>query len=332
MAQDEREDRDDPTARALALLSCLTARAHWSGQELASRLGVTTRTVRRDVDRLRRLGYEIDAAAGTDGGYRLRAGAVVPPLFLDADEAVAVVTALLAASSGQTTGMADTSVRALAKLHHVLPTPVQRRADAVRRAARTVGTRQVPDVDPANIAVLAEACRDGVAVRFGYVARDGDPTSRRAEPHALVTLRDIWYLVAFDLDRDDWRMFRVDRMAGDVERTGHGIARRTPPGGDPLSFVGASLADIPYDLTAELEVGEGREQVLAALAWLNPRRTDEIDATSCRIRLGARDLADLTRQVIDVMAVAPLRSLRGPDVVGDHLRAVASALVGALDR
>jgi predicted DNA-binding transcriptional regulator YafY len=137
-------DADDPTGRALALLSLLTARAHWSGGELAARLGVTTRTVRRDVERLRRLGYEIDAAAGTEGGYRLRAGAVVPPLFLDPDEAVAVVTALLAAAGDGTTGMVEASQRALAKLHHVLPAGVRGRADAVRRAARSPSAGRPP--------------------------------------------------------------------------------------------------------------------------------------------------------------------------------------------
>jgi predicted DNA-binding transcriptional regulator YafY len=204
-------DHDDPTGRALALLSCLTGRPHWSGAELAARLGVTTRTVRRDVERIRRLGYEVDAAAGTEGGYRLRAGAVVPPLFLDADEAVAVVTALLAAAGDETTGMVDASQRALAKLHHVLPAPVRGRADAVRRASRSAAVGRAPAVPPDRIAALAESCRDGAAVRFGYVARDGRRSDRRVEPNALVTVRSVWYLVAYDLDRADWRVFRVDR-------------------------------------------------------------------------------------------------------------------------
>jgi len=317
---------EDPTGRALALLSLLTGRSHWSGEELAHRLGVTTRTVRRDVDRLRRLGYRIDSSAGTDGGYTLRAGAAVPPLFLDADEAVAVVTALVAAGGDQTTGMVDVSTRALAKLHHVLPASVQGRAEAVRRVARTAPIGRAPAVDPARIATLAEACRDGVAVRFGYVARDGRSSGRRVEPSVLVTVRRVWYLVAYDVDRDDWRMFRVDRIDGDVERTGHGVARRTVPGGDPLAFVGASLAEMPYEHTVEVDVAASRDDALGALRGLNPRRVDALDATSCRIRLGAADLPELTRQVVDVIEAAPVRAMRAPTVVSDHLAAIANEL------
>jgi predicted DNA-binding transcriptional regulator YafY len=316
---------DDPTARALALLSCLTARAHWSGGELAERLGVTTRTVRRDVERLRRLGYDIDASAGTDGGYRLRASGQVPPLFLDDDEAVAVVTALLAAAGEQ--GMADASTRALAKLHHVLPARVQGRAEAVRRAARSVTGGRAPTVDPGHVAVLAECCRDGVAVRFGYVDRSAAATARRVEPNALVTVRNVWYLVAFDLDRDDWRAFRLDRIAGAVERTGHGSRRRTVPGGDPLSYLGASLAAMPYEHTAALELDEGADVVLARLGWLNPRRVDSTGRRSCRVRLGAADVDELARQIVDVLAGGTVREVAATDAVHAHLHGLAQTLM-----
>ena len=310
------DDHADPAGRALALLSSLTGRAHWSGTELAARLGVTTRTVRRDVDRLRRLGYEIEASSGTEGGYRLRAGAVVPPLFLDADEAVAVVTALLAAAGNATTGMVDASTRALAKLHHVLPAAVQGRAEAVRRAARIASIGQAPAVDPTRVATLAESCRDGVAIRFDYRARDGRPSRRRVEPNALVTVRSVWYLVAYDLDRRDWRAFRVDRIGGEIERTGHGVTRRTVPGGDPVTFLGASLAEMTYVHTATMDLAIDRDAALARLAMAQPDagRGDRSDG-SCRIQLGAADLAELTRQVVDVMGLGATTTLRGPDAV-----------------
>ncbi len=326
------DDHADPAGRALALLSSLTGRAHWSGTELAARLGVTTRTVRRDVDRLRRLGYEIEASSGTEGGYRLRAGAVVPPLFLDADEAVAVVTALLAAAGNATTGMVDASTRALAKLHHVLPAAVQGRAEAVRRAARIASIGQAPAVDPTRVATLAESCRDGVSIRFDYRARDGRPSRRRVEPNALVTVRSVWYLVAYDLDRRDWRAFRVDRMGGEIERTGHGVTRRTVPGGDPVTFLGASLAEMTYVHTATMDLAIDRDAALARLRWLNPMRVEAIGDASCRIQLGAADLAELTRQVVDVMGLGATTTLRGPEAVRSHLADVATELTAVLAR
>ena len=261
---------------------CRASRAasQWTGPELAARLGVTTRTLRRDVERLRGLGYDVVATPGTAGGYRLLAGATVPPLFLDADEAVAVVTALLAASGDQTTGMVDASLRALSKLHHVLPVAV--RTASRRGASRGPHTRRSaaprPSI-PQHIAVLAESCRDAAAVRFDYRARDGTPSRRRVEPNALVTVRSVWYLIGFDLDRDDWRMFRVDRITGDVERTGHGAARRTVPGGDPLAYVGRSLADMPHAHHADVDLAVPGPTALAANAWLNPRRV-EADGTA----------------------------------------------------
>jgi len=326
------EERDDPTGRALALLSCLTSRAHWSGTELARRLGVTTRTMRRDIDRLRTLGYDIDATSGTAGGYRLRAGAAVPPLFLDADEAVAVVTALLAASGDQTTGMVDASMRALAKLHHVLPEPVKRRADAVRRVARSAAVGQAPVVDPHCVAVLAESCRDDAAVRFDYHTRDGTPSRRRVEPNALVTVRSVWYLIGYDLDRQDWRLFRVDRINGDVERTGHSATRRTPPGGDPLTFLGASLADMPHANHADVDLAVSRTEALASARWLNPRRVDSTSRRTCRAHLGADDLHDLTRQIIDLLAAGPVTSIIAAPSVRGHLAAVLASIGGALDQ
>lgn len=319
-------DRDDPTARALALLAALTARARWRGDELAERLGVTTRTVRRDVDRLRRLGYEIDGTTGADGGYRLRSGKAVPPLFLDADESVAVVTALVAAASDRRSGMVDASSRALAKLHHVLPPEVRRRAEAVRTAVRAASTAAGNSLDPSRLATLAEACRDEVAVRFAYVARGAQPTERRVEPHALVTVRRTWYLVGFDLDRDDWRTFRLDRLHGEVEVTGHGIARRSVPGGDPLAYLLDALADASLPHVAEVDVATGREAVLDAIPWLGHKRVLDAGAGACRVRLSAPHPSVLTRQLTDLAAAVPTGAIRADPATADHLARMADAL------
>ena len=172
--------------------------------------------------------------------------------------------------------------RVAARPVEAAPRAPRRRAPASRRGApRGPHTRRSaaprPSI-PQHIAVLAESCRDAAAVRFDYRARDGTPSRRRVEPNALVTVRSVWYLVGFDLDRDDWRMFRVDRVTGDVERTGHGATRRTVPGGDPLAYVGRSLADMPHAHHADIDLAVPGPTALAANAWLNPRRV-EADGT-----------------------------------------------------
>jgi predicted DNA-binding transcriptional regulator YafY len=323
------ETADDPTGRALALLARLTSRPHWSGAELAGHLGVTTRTVRRDIERLRRLGYDIDAAPGTDGGYRLRAGATAAPVFLDGDESVAIVTALLAAVATESTGMVDASLRALAKLHHVVPAPARGSVDAVQRSTRSIARGSGPTVAPADVAALAEACRDGRAVRFGYRARDGAPSQRRVEPNALVTVRAVWYLIAYDLDRRDWRLFRVDRMQ-DVEVTGHGTSRRPLPGGDAMSFLAASLADMPYPFNATVDVDRPADAVLAALGWLNPRRVEAGGRRRCRLRLGAASVEDLVEELLDVVRLGAPMTITSPAAVRERLAEVAAAAVAAV--
>jgi predicted DNA-binding transcriptional regulator YafY len=323
------ETAEDPTGRALALLARLTSRPHWPGAELAAQLGVTTRTVRRDIERLRRLGYDIDASPGTDGGYRLRAGDTAAPVFLDGDESVAIVTALLAAVATESTGMVDASLRALAKLHHVVPAPARGSVDAVQRSTRTIARGSGPSVAPAAVAALAEACRDGRAVRFGYRARDGAPSRRRVEPNALVTVRAVWYLIAYDLDRRDWRLFRVDRMQ-DVEVTGHGTSRRPLPGGDAMAFIAASLADMPYPFNAAVDVERSADDVLAALGWLNPRRVESRGRRRCRLRLGAATVDELVGELLDVIRVGAPTMITAPPEVRDRLADVAAATTAAV--
>ena len=179
--------------------------------------------------------------------------------------------------------------------------------------------------------MLAECCRDGAAVRFAYVARDGRATQRRIEPHALITLRSVWYLVCFDLDRQDWRAFRVDRIEGEVERTGHAIARRTIPGGDPLTFLGNTLAEMPFTHTAEVEVATSRDDALARLRWLNERRVTSTGPASCHVRLGAGDVGELARQVVDVVGAGSVTAVRADVLTSQHLARIARSLGDVLN-
>jgi predicted DNA-binding transcriptional regulator YafY len=221
------------SARLLALLSLLQVRREWTGDELAERLEVGPRTIRRDVDKLRSLGYPVESARGVAGGYRLGAGGELPPLLLDDAEAVAV--GLRTAASGSIAGIEETSVRALAKLEQVLPTRLRRRVRALGDATSSFSF-DGPRIDADLLATLAGACRDQLVTRFAYTTRDDRSAHRRTEPAAVVHSGRHWYLVAFDLDRDDWRTFRIDRIGGRVSPGERG-KRRVIPGGDPAAYV-----------------------------------------------------------------------------------------------
>src|SRR6201995_1175965 len=214
------------SARLLALLSLLQVRREWTGQELAERLEGAPRTIRRDVDKLRSLGYPVEAAPGVAGGYRLGAGGELPPLLLDDAEAVAVAVGLRTAASGSISGIEETSVRALAKLEQVLPGRLRRRVSALGGATSAFSV-DGPRIDADLLATIPGACRDGPRLRFSYVAKDDRASQRRTEPTAVVHSGRRWYLVAFDLDRDDWRTFRLGRPRGRAQRGGGG-------GGAPL--------------------------------------------------------------------------------------------------
>ncbi|TYR53667.1 helix-turn-helix transcriptional regulator, partial [Streptomyces parvus] len=203
----------ETSARLLRLLSLLQTHRDWSGADLADRLGVTPRTVRRDVDKLRELGYPVNAARGTGGGYQLGAGAELPPLLLDDEEAVAVAVGLRTAAGHGIEGIGESSVRALAKLEQVLPNRLRRRVGAL--GAFTVPMLHGQDasvVDPGLLTELAAACRDAERLRFAYRTHGGDSSRRTVEPHRLVCTERRWYLVAWDLEREDWRTFRADRI------------------------------------------------------------------------------------------------------------------------
>ena len=223
----------ETSARLLRLLALLQGRRDWTSAELADRLEVTTRTIRNDVERLRQLGYPVEARPGVSGGYRLGAHGTLPPLLLDEDEAVAVAVGLRTAASGSIEGIEETCVRALAKLQQVLPTRLRARVGAVSAATVAMPSPE-PRVDPDILTTIATVCRDHERLRFDYRSRSGETQRRTVEPYRLVNDRRRWYLVAWDLDRADWRTFRVDRLQPWLP-TGPRFAPRPLPSDDEIA-------------------------------------------------------------------------------------------------
>ncbi|WP_378733605.1 helix-turn-helix transcriptional regulator [Nocardia brasiliensis] len=232
---------NDTPARLLRLLSLLQTPRDWPGSELAERLGVTDRTVRRDIDRLRELGYPVEATMGAAGGYRLVAGSALPPLLVEDDEAVAIAVGLRAAAGYAVTGIEEASVRALTKLEQVLPAKLRRRV-RVLGTALALPTDTGPTVDPEVLTVLAAAVTNRERVRFTYRDGAGAETRRHTEPVGLAPSRHRWYLVGYDIERDDWRIYRADR----IERPQPTAARFTPrelPAADPAAYVAGRRTD-----------------------------------------------------------------------------------------
>jgi predicted DNA-binding transcriptional regulator YafY len=278
------------SSRTLRLLSLLQAHRHWRGSELAERLNVSERTLRRDVDRLRELGYDVDATPGVDGGYQLRAGSALPPLTIDDEEAVALAVGMQAATDGGAPGLEEASVRALGKVVQVMPARLRRRVDALR--AMTVpatwgSSSGGPVVDTEVLVAVASACRDSERLRFDYTAREGEATSRHVEPHRLVRLGRRWYLAAWDIDRADWRSFRLDRLR-EPRTTGARFAPRTPPGGDAAEYVKAGIVGLRDPQLVVVEVAASAEVVRARIGrWST---VTELDAGHCRVEMTADQL------------------------------------------
>jgi predicted DNA-binding transcriptional regulator YafY len=287
----------ETSERLLGLLSLLQARSDWSGAELARRLEVGPRTVRRDVDRLRRLGYPVRATRGVGGGYRLGAGASLPPLLLDEGEAVAVAVGLRTAAGGGVAGIEETSVRALAKLEQVLPSRLRRRVGAVG-AATVPYPRSGPTVDPETLVVIAAASRDHERLRFAYRGHEGEPSRRLVEPHRLVHTGRRWYLVAWDVGREDWRTFRVDRIEGrpSADRP---FAPREPPAEDIAAYVSRAVS-------AARDRYQARVILRAPLPEVAPRvphtvgTLEPIDESTCLLRTGADWLGGLAVYIAEV--------------------------------
>jgi predicted DNA-binding transcriptional regulator YafY len=279
----------DPTSRALRLLTLMQGRRDWAGADLAARLGVSLRTLRRDVERLRDLGYPVEAQPGVDGGYRLAAGASLPPLVLDDDEAVALTLGLQAAAAGAVAGMAEPSVRALTKVVPVLPARLRRRVDALR--AMTVPAPPWSDggpaVEPQLLVDVAQACRETQRLEFGYTAASGDAGARLVEPHRLVPLGRRWYLVAYDPARGGWRSFRLDRMSG-VRGTGARFAPRPLPADDAAAFVRAGIGQFRGTQQVEVLVEAPASLVRDRVGqWV---RVEDDGPGRCRLRMETESL------------------------------------------
>ncbi len=278
----------DPTSRMLRLLSLLQTHRHWPGGELAERLEVSERTLRRDIDRLRELGYPVDATRGTEGGYQLAAGSQLPPLLLDDDEAVAIAVGLRAAAGNSVDGIEETSVRALAKLEQVLPARLRSRVGALQHFSEpmTWGGPSGPTIDPSDLIEIAGACRDEVRLRFDYERRDGEFGGRMVEPHRLVSAGRRWYLVAWDCDREDWRTFRVDRMVEPKALTRPSTPRQLPDGVDAAQFVEAGIQTMANMVEAVVTVHATPEE-LAAARVMARYDVEPVDDATTRLHLRA---------------------------------------------
>jgi predicted DNA-binding transcriptional regulator YafY len=268
-------------ARLLRLLSLLQMSREWPGSELARRLEVSRRTVRRDVDRLRELGYPVEATQGVLGGYRLVAGAAMPPLLLDDDEAVAIAVGLRTAAGHAIAGMEEASVRALAKLEQVLPSRLRYRVRTLGQATSAL-TRHGPVVDPETLTVLAATVAKGEQVRFEYEAGDTTRSRRKVEPLRLVAAGRRWYLVAYDADRDGWRTFRVDRIHRPAP-TGLPTKPRELPAENAVAYVGGERTDwgtptVRVSATFQAPVAE-----VAGRLGDTPGQVVPIDERSCRL-------------------------------------------------
>ncbi|GAA4928068.1 YafY family protein [Nesterenkonia rhizosphaerae] len=311
--------------RVLRLLSLLQRRPVWTAGELAEECGITDRSVRRDIERLRTLGYPVQATAGVGGGYRLGAGRELPPLLLDDDEATATAVSLRMAAGGTVAGIGDAALRALAKIDQVMPPRLRGKVQALHDATETLaGTGEV-DVD--MLTTLAQACREQVQVRFEYRSHDGPALQRRAEPLRMVAAGPRWYLMAYDLQRADWRTFRLDRMRS-VETTTFRFRQRDHP--DPGEYVHSSVTASPYQYVARVRLHAPAEEVLRRVPPQVARiEADDAEGWSLFIA-GAHDLEWLALYLaslnVEVEIVEP-EELR--DVVARLANSLSSMASGA---
>jgi predicted DNA-binding transcriptional regulator YafY len=308
--------------RLLKLLSMLQARPSWTGAELAERLGVTPRTVRRDVDRLRRLGYPVNAVPGPSGGYELGVGGVMPPLLLDDDEAVAVAVGLRAAADGSVTGLDEATVSALAKLDQVLPKRLAGRVADLHATTVQLWGRDPEGVDASVLVAAARACRRSERLRFSYTARSGEPTERLVEPYRLVRSASRWYLVALDTGRGDWRTFRVDRITKPAG-TGVRFELEDPP--DAAALVARGMAIGSYAFQARIRLPLPLGDALAVVPRTVGVPTPDGDGATI-IELGSGDAEGMVRY----LAALPVAcEVLGPPELRDALRRRGEQLAAA---
>ncbi|TWP43645.1 YafY family transcriptional regulator [Lentzea tibetensis] len=280
------------SSRTLRLLSLLQTHRFWPGEELADRLSVSTRTLRRDVDRLRELGYPVEANRGVDGGYQLAAGAALPPLVVEDDEAVAIAVGMQAATQGAIPGIEESAIRALTKVVQVMPPRLRRQVDALRAVTAPMnfgGYEPPPPLDPDVLIAVAQACRDSERLEFGYTTRDRESATRLAEPHRLVPIGRRWYLVAYDLTRHDWRSFRLDRLSS-PRRTGARFRPRALPTENAADFVRSGIRGLrQQEYAVEVLVHAPAEVVrLRMEQWAS---IEEADERTCVLRMNVESLS-----------------------------------------
>jgi predicted DNA-binding transcriptional regulator YafY len=277
----------DTPARLLQLLSLLQTPREWPGGELADRLGVSRRTVRRDIDRLRELGYPVQATLGSDGGYRLVAGKAMPPLVLDDEEAVAIAVGLRAGAGHAVEGVDEASVRALAKLEQVLPSRLRHRVATLQAATTPLTSGDGASIAPETLTVMASTVAGRERLRFDYRAKDGTESRRVTEPYRLVSTGQRWYLVAYDLDREDWRTFRVDRVSRPFA-TGARFTPRELPTGSAAEYLRQSMYRRQETYEYAVTFAAPADTVAARIpTWLGT--PEPLDEHSCRLRATTGD-------------------------------------------
>ncbi|MFI5759258.1 helix-turn-helix transcriptional regulator [Streptomyces sp. NPDC051569] len=315
----------DTPVRLLSLLSLLQTPREWPGSELAERLDVSPRTIRRDIERLRDLGYPVEATRGAIGGYRLVAGTAMPPLLLDDEEAVAIAVGLRAGAGHAIEGVDEASVRALAKLKQVLPSRLRHRVSTLQAATIPLTRGDGATVDPRTLTVMAAAVTGTEQLRFGYRSGDGTESKRQVEPYRLVSTGRRWYLVAYDLGREDWRTFRVDRVTEPFP-TGARFSLRELPSGDAAQFLARSISRAQPRMEVDVSFAAPVEFVAARLpASLGvPEATGPV---SCRLRGTASDSLEwlaLRLALVDCEFTA-----HAPAQLTDYLRELGAKLTRA---
>jgi predicted DNA-binding transcriptional regulator YafY len=310
----------ETSSRLLELLSLLQGRRDWPGNELSHRLEVSGRTIRRDVERLRRLGYPVESLTGPAGGYRLRAGTAMPPLLLDDEEAIAIAVGLRTAARASVAGIEETAVRALVKLEQVLPAHLRRRVSALASATSTLPVAG-PTVDPQHLTVIAAACRDFECLRFAYRRRDEIESRREVEPHSLVNFGRRWYLLAWDRGRDDWRTFRIDRLTKPTS-TGVRFVPRRLPAKNAAAYVEQSITAAPNRFEARVTLHVPAEEITSRVPYYWGR-IKPIDARTCEYRTGDDDIGWLALRI--AMLGVDFEVQEPPELV-EHLRLLAARL------
>lgn len=319
---------NDPTARTLALLSLLQTHRYWKGAELAEHLEVSERTVRRDVDRLRQLGYPVDAGPGLDGGYRLAVGTHLPPLLFDDDEAMAIVVGLRSSALAAIDGIENASVAAMTKLDMILPDRIRRRVVALRTSVDVVRwSAPTSTVSAESLTVLSQGCRDNEEVRFDYQRRDGEESRRLVQPHQLVSAGRRWYLVAWDVRRNDWRSFRVDRMEK-PSLAGARFSPRTLPAEDAATFVMDGIRTVSEECTATVAVIGTPDGVASIASWLHAEVAAN-DGERAELTLRADRDESLASMIAMLATRFDLEVIEAPDAV-QELIAAAAARLGAI--